>query len=462
VHYPLIIIGAGLSGLAAGIRFARFGQKSLILEKHSVAGGLNSYYYRRGILLETGLHAMTNYAEPGNRHAPLNLLFRQLQLKRRSFRTHPQFSSEILFCDQASLRFSNDFGLLSAEIAASFPQAVDRFQTLVRLIDGYDPFALRPWLSTRRILNDLLAEPLLSDMLLCPLMFYGNSTEHDMDFSQFVIMFRSIFQEGFFRPAGTIKDFLDLLLAHYQEFGGDIRLRSGVDRLIIDDGRVRGVCLASGETITCDYLVSTIGYPGTLRLLGTADPETIKEAAGRLSFMEFLYLPTKEEAERIVDRRTIIFYNQGAKFEYCRPAEAVDTRSGVICFPHNFEGLPLEFPCQVRVTHMANYDLWKQASTSAYQEMKVDWGRRSRRVVGKIIGNSLESNLFEDSFTPLTIEKFSGKDQGAIYGSPMKIKDGRTTCPNLILAGTDQGYLGIVGAMLSGVSMVNQHILGKD
>ena len=61
-------------------------------------------------------------------------------------------------------------------------------------------------------------------------------------------------------------------------------------------------------------------------------------------------------------------------------------------------------------------------------------------------------------FTPVTVERFTGKANGAIYGSPVKIRDGRTPLANLFLAGTDQGYLGIVGAMLSGVTMVNQHI----
>jgi phytoene dehydrogenase-like protein len=91
-HYSLIIIGGGLSGLAAGIRFARFGESVLILEKHSIPGGLNSYYYRKNFLLETGLHAMTNYAGPKERHAPLNRLFRQLNLSRNKFITHEQFS----------------------------------------------------------------------------------------------------------------------------------------------------------------------------------------------------------------------------------------------------------------------------------------------------------------------------------------------------------------------------------
>ena len=93
-----------MSGIAAGIRFARFGQKVLILEKHSVPGGLNSYYYRKGVLFETGLHAMTNYAVAGDRHAPLNRLFRQLKLSRKRFATHEQFTSEILFPDRNLLR----------------------------------------------------------------------------------------------------------------------------------------------------------------------------------------------------------------------------------------------------------------------------------------------------------------------------------------------------------------------
>lgn len=462
MHYPLVIIGAGLSGLAAGIRCARFGQKTLILEKHSVVGGLNSYYFRRGMLLETGLHAMTNYAEPGNKHAPLNLLFRQLQLSRRTFQTHQQFSSEILFVDHARLRFSNDFGLLCEEIANAFPKAVDRFYTLVKMIDSYDAFAPKPFSSTRKVLNEVLAEPLLIEMLLCPLMFYGNSVEHDMDFGQFVIMFKSVFEEGFFRPHGTIKDFLDLLLDQYQAFGGELKLRCPVERLLIENGRAVGVCLASGETVTCDYLVSTIGYPATLRLLGESAPETVRAASGRVSFVEYLYFPDQESADALADRRTIIFYNLGKKFHYVRPKQAVDIESGVICLPHNFTGLPDEFRKQVRVTHLANYELWKQADPKTYLLMKEEWGERSRQIVGKIIGNPLKNNVYQDSFTPLTIEKFSGKDQGAIYGSPMKIKDGKTGCANLFLAGTDQGYLGIVGAMLSGVSMVNQHVLGKE
>ncbi|MDR2812296.1 MAG: phytoene dehydrogenase, partial [Puniceicoccales bacterium] len=60
---------------------------------------------------------------------------------------------------------------------------------------------------------------------------------------------------------------------------------------------------------------------------------------------------------------------------------------------------------------------------------------------------------------PLTIERFTGRVNGAIYGSPEKIYDGVLPIKNLFLCGTDQGFLGIIGSMLSGISIVNRHLL---
>ena len=46
--YDTIIIGAGMSGLAAGIRLAYYDQKVCIVERHYTIGGLNSFYRLNG------------------------------------------------------------------------------------------------------------------------------------------------------------------------------------------------------------------------------------------------------------------------------------------------------------------------------------------------------------------------------------------------------------------------------
>ena len=457
--YQLVIIGAGLSGLAAGIRAARFGRRVLLLEQHWHPGGLNSYYFRQGRLLETGLHAMTNFAPPGAKHAPLNRLFRQLKLSRQEFQTHEQIGSEVVFPGH-SLRFSNDPALLSAEIARAFPGAVDGFGRLVEAVRAYDPFAPAPRRSAREFLGRFLPAPLLTDMLLLPLMVYGNAEEEDMDLAQFVIMFRAIFLEGFFRPQATIKEFLDLLVARFQGYGGELRYQAPVARIVRAGALVTGVRLASGEEISADAVLSTVGIPGTAEL---ADWPLDRAAySGRMSFMETITLVPLRSRPALRGDRTIIFYNNREQFCYRRPNDALDPSWGVICFPENFQGLPPVDPFQVRVTNAANYELWKAAGPEEYARLKEEWGERSADQVRKIIGNYRLDRVYEDRFTPVTIERFTAKARGAVYGSPIKLKDGRTPYANLYIAGTDQGYLGIVGAMLSGVTIVNQHLLQQE
>ena len=92
-------------------------------------------------------------------------------------------------------------------LTARFPDSAIKFTEMVAELDQYDPFIPRPKISARKFVSSFLQDKLLVEMLFCPLMFYGASQEDDMDLSQFVILFRAIFQEGFFRPDGTIKDF---------------------------------------------------------------------------------------------------------------------------------------------------------------------------------------------------------------------------------------------------------------
>ncbi|NOX25707.1 MAG: NAD(P)/FAD-dependent oxidoreductase [Deltaproteobacteria bacterium] len=463
---PLVILGGGLSGLAAGIRHARFGRPTLILEKHLRPGGLNSYYYRHGLLFETGLHAMTNYASAGARSLPLNRLFRQLKLSRRNFTTHEQIGSEVIF-PQTYLRFTNDLSVLREDIQRQFPHCAAEFTEFIEFIRAYDPFQVRPWLSARQTAARFLSDPLLIDMLLWPLMIYGNSQEHDMDMGQFVIMFQALLLEGFFRPGGTIKDLLDMLLEHYLGLGGRIRLRAEVSSLKTRGNGIQTVSLASGEEISCAQVISTIGAPATVGLLPDSLPQRAAAYTGRMSFMESIYIVSGLADLPVKDDCTCIFYNNHQDFDYCRPDSLIDVGMGVINFPANFQGIGTPELAQVRVTHPANYPLWLELNRGAkgggrsgrYLEAKETCAARSLTEISKIIGNFSENIVYDDVFTPLTIAHYSGKAEGAVYGSPLKIKDGRTNYENLFIAGTDQGYLGIVGAMLSGVTMVNQHIL---
>ncbi|NLE54692.1 MAG: NAD(P)-binding protein, partial [Lentisphaerae bacterium] len=49
--YDVIIIGAGMSGLSAGLRLTYYGKRVRIFERHRLPGGMNSYYLRSGVAM---------------------------------------------------------------------------------------------------------------------------------------------------------------------------------------------------------------------------------------------------------------------------------------------------------------------------------------------------------------------------------------------------------------------------
>ena len=58
------------------------------------------------------------------------------------------------------------------------------------------------------------------------------------------------------------------------------------------------------------------------------------------------------------------------------------------------------------------------------------------------------------------VETISGHENGAVYGAPDKKYDGRTHLDNLYVCGTDQGMVGIIGSIVSGITIANKYLLG--
>src|SRR5688572_1211868 len=135
--YDTIIIGAGMSGLAAGIRLAYFDQKVAILERHYTIGGLNSFYRLRGRDYDVGLHAVTNYSPKGAKKGPLARLLRQLRFRWEDFALAPQLGSSIAF-PGIELNFNNEPALFQSEVERLFPSQKDNYQRLLGKMVEYD------------------------------------------------------------------------------------------------------------------------------------------------------------------------------------------------------------------------------------------------------------------------------------------------------------------------------------
>lgn len=459
--YDTIIIGAGMSGLAAGIRLAYFDQRVCILERHTTIGGLNSFYRLNGRDYDVGLHAVTNFTPKGAKKGPLARLLKQLRFQWEDFALAPQRQSAIAF-PGVRLRFGNDLDLLTAEVADKFPRQIDGFRRLVQTLIEYDDLAPGNFSQPARpIVSGLIDDPLLVEMLFCPTMWYGNSREHDMDFGAFSIMFRSIFQEGFARPFKGVRLILKNLVRRYRELGGELRLRSGVERIRVDGDRAIGVVLDSGEEIAGRRILSSAGLVETLRLCEGVSVVD-EQRAGRLSFTEAVAILDREPSQ-LGHHDTIVFFNDSDRFHWERPEDSLcDVRTGVICSPNNFQYADEQgrLPDGVmRVTALANFDRWMQLPEEPYRVEKLRWFDRMLGSAVRFVPDFRRHVIDHDMFTPKTIRRFTWKDNGAVYGAPDKQLDGTTHLKNLFLSGTDQGFVGIIGALFSGIAIANRHLL---
>ena len=115
-----------------------------------------------------------------------------------------------------------------------------------------------------------------------------------MDFSQFVIMFKAIFMEGFCRPKGGVRTVINTLLEKFESLGGELLFRHEVTKLIEKEGKVKGLELKNGQIFEAPLILSSMGYPETMARVqkeGKEDPEV-----GKMTFTESIMILDKKPA----------------------------------------------------------------------------------------------------------------------------------------------------------------------
>lgn len=452
-RYDAIVLGAGMSGLAAAIRLSQYEKRVLLVERHALCGGLNSWYKRAGRRLDTGLHALTNWAPRGAPGAPLTKILRQLRLSWESLELAPHLHSEIVF-PAARLSFSNEFALLESEVARAFPCSRAGFARLVesvRAAEPFDPAAV--FESARARLAAFALDPELSEMLLMPVLWYGSALADDVSWNDFVILFRSIFLEGFARPEGGIKTLLDLLLARCRETGVELRTNCAVRRILVEDGCARGIELEDGGTILAEQLYSSAGWVETRALAGAPSPGSER---GWVTLFEHLCVTRTPHRAR-GHQAAITFFSRSDRPRWAPPGELAGFESGVVCCSDNYQTRAQPAEGLLRATLLADHDRWSALPEPEYRAAKEAAAARLEELCARYVPDPRPEALFRDSFTPRTIRHWTGHAGGAVYGSPLRHRDGHSGIANLFLVGNDQGLVGVTGALLSGITMANQH-----
>jgi hypothetical protein len=128
----------------------------------------------------------------------------------------------------------------------------------------------------------------------------------------------------------------------------------------------------------------------------------------------------------------------------------------VVCSPDNYAGVRDLEEGRLRVSLLADPAGWDALAQPDYVREKARWSDLALDAAAPFAFDPRPHEVARDTFTPSTIRRFTGHANGALYGSPDKRRGGAIGVGGLRLIGNDEGYPGIVAALVSGVSVASQ------
>ncbi|MBI3292134.1 MAG: phytoene desaturase [Elusimicrobia bacterium] len=287
----VIVIGAGIGGLACGARLAAQGYDVAILEKNHSVGGRCARHETHGFTFDTGptLCMMPDTLEQFF-HAVGRPMSQYLSLQRLD----PAY--RITFSDGRTLDFTQQLKTLEQEIQkfgvnelAAFYRFLGHTEALYRtsrelFIDralerpadylGIRslPYLLkaRPWRSVAQEARRFFRSPHLQIAFSFQTLYLGISP---LDCPSIYSMLPYIdLVQGVHYPVGGMSRVAEALARVFQELGGRLHCQTEVEEIVNQGGQVRGVLLHNEEFLPADIVVSNVDLPTTYHRLLKGQP----------------------------------------------------------------------------------------------------------------------------------------------------------------------------------------------
>ena len=489
--FDAVVIGSGMGGLSAAALLARLhGMKVLVLERHFRAGGFTHTFTRPGgWRWDVGVHYVGQVEEPGMAR---NVLRTVTGGELRWTRMADPFERLVFPGFEFAIRAGKERFL--ADLAAAFPaeeQALRRYlRDLSRATSwtaamgtrGVAPapvgWALAAALgrrralaarTTRSYLDERFRDPRLKAVLGARWGDWGLPPAESAFLAHAVIT--SHYLEGAFYPEGSAARIAETAIPVIESAGGEVRVRTEVERILLRNGRAIGVRLRGGEEILTPRVISDAGARNTfLRLLPPEAPVPFRPRLERIGpgmahVSLCLGLSSSPAALGVHGENFWIHDDLDHDAMWARRASVLEGKA-----PHVYLSFPSLKDPEARahtaeiVTAVDGAAFARWAGTR-WMKRGADYQALKERIADGLLA-AVERRLpgfgslvaYRELSTPLTTGHFSGHPGGEIYGIPftperlgMTWLGPRTPIPGLFLTGADALMLGVVGAMMGGL-----------
>ena len=492
--WDTIVIGSGIGGLATAAALARKGRRVLVLEQHTVPGGLTQTFRRGQWSFAPGVHYIGGVAPQAGAGGRFGRLL--AWLTHDALRFSPCANPyDIVRLPGFEFGIPHPEGAYRDALLARFPQeqaAIDGWfeacaaarlvaSTLFAQHAAPAPvrWALRQWHGAEvehwahRTLAEELArvnDPRLRAVLGARWADYG-ATPAQAPFLEHALVTGS-YDAGAWYPVGGPARFAETLVPAIEAAGGEVRVGCDVRQIVVAGGRVRGVAFASGDrqlSEASDHVISAMGVANTVACLApdeaAAWQETVRGLAPGLSCIAmYLGFDGDIAAAGASSANHWIFESERIDRLWADPQQE-DAPGLFVSFPSlkdpACEGKPTAE--LVVAAGAAPFAPWFGPSTTGqrpggYGELKAAIEQRLLRQFLRHFPALQPLLRFQELATPVTQQRYVRSPRGAMYGIEMSAERltsealrVRTPLQGLLLAGQDVTSPGVEAAFMGGL-----------
>lgn len=446
-NYDLIIIGAGISGLATGLMWLKNteGKKTLILEKNSYPGGYSTAYVRDGYVFET-TQLFPDIVD----------ILKYLGLEMNLKRYEGDFMRRIVVHGEEvdQYHIPTGPGNFAEYLAKHFPSDADKVRDLIdysismfsqvrklKVIPSLRDKLVTPFKAPKVVANlnrtyasylDKfgITNPKLREVMETFTSFSGVPSDRASSILATGAMLTSMTR--CFRPYGFYDEFPAKMALLFQEWQGEMRFNAEVEKIIMENGKAVGVRVKGDD-----------GIIRAGNLITTIDPMVAMRTLVGDSCLPSKYI---KKLENTVMSTSSINIGLGldddidlAEYDLDYPYNVVSTGIGtserlfegflagdnafsedcfhaaVVC-PSLTTGARNTVTIRCTPFGINSWLEWRKNDSTRYKREKEKWADFFIRIAEKYFIPDLSGHIkVKDISTPATYARYSGSPTGSIY-----------------------------------------------
>lgn len=444
-----IVVGSGVGGLVAAGLLARYGWRVLVCESHRVPGGATHSFSKRGFHFDVGPSFFWGLGDPHS----LNPVSQVLKVLGESLEAVPYDPAYLYHLPDGTFPAHGRWSAYRAAVAQYSPKGARELAEFERrLMDLYwtlrpipilglrSGWRLLPYLMRRhpgsltrmapqlgliygsvgRLRDRCITDPWVRRLIDLECFLITTLAADETPIPEMAVIFGERDQSVVDFPKGGAQAISAALVRALRRWGGELRTRAHVERILVEKGRARGVRLRSGEVLRAPVVISNASIWDTVgSLLASADlPMAYRKTALQTPpTYSFLHVHLGIRAEGLEGLATQHVVVGDGERDITAPGAAC-----VVSIPSVLD--PGLAPPGHHAIHAFMLETWQGwHRDQGYAQRKRERAQAICRAVEQIIPDMRERVVVEMIGTPLTHARYLRRHQGT-YGPAITAADG--------------------------------------